>query len=283
MVNGVNYHYLDQGQGSPLVLLHGFTGSSASWEEFNNLITGHCRTIAIDLPGHGRTISPNQPQRYSIQAVSNDIVALLDTLKIGYSDLLGYSMGGRLALYLALDKPTQFRSLILESASPGLDSIDLRHKRVQKDGLLANRIEANGVPAFVERWQRLPLFESQNNLARERQEGQRRQRLNNTAVGLANSLRGMGTGQQPSLWSELLSLLVPTLLIAGSLDLKYSDINRQMAQIMPDSKLKIISGAGHNVHLEMPEQFAKTVLAFLDSQQQLAQTKKEHEQERYQR
>ncbi len=280
-VNGINYYFEERGQGTPLLMLHGFTGSSVGWRELGEMLAGHCRIIAIDLPGHGHSSSPNNPQRYAMEDVASDIITLLQTIEIQHSDLLGYSMGGRLALYLAINKPDFFGSLILESASPGLDSQILRQNRINQDNLLADFIETEGIPAFITQWQQLPLFESQQKLPRARQEEQRQQRLKNSPVGLANSLRGMGTGCQPSLWQQLATLRLPTLLLSGAFDPKYVAIGRRMAQIITDSELKIMPNAGHNIHLETPDQFASTILAFLISRNQLAHAKEEHKEERY--
>ncbi len=276
-INGINYYYEDQGSGPVLVLLHGFSGSSASWEEFCSMIADRYRTIAVDLPGHGRSDIPDQPQRYSMQAVANDIMTLFASIAIERPYLLGYSMGGRLALFFAINNPGLCRSLILESASPGIDSADLRQKRIQEDELLANKIEADGIPSFVDQWQQLPIFESQKDLPRAKQKWQKQQRLNSSASGLANSLRGMGTGRQPSLWPKLSALRLPVLLLSGALDQKYIEINKQMVSKILDSELKIMPRAGHNIHLEFPDYFEKTVVTFLKSRDQLTYTKEENE------
>jgi 2-succinyl-6-hydroxy-2,4-cyclohexadiene-1-carboxylate synthase len=278
MINGTKYNYLDQGRGQApaLVLLHGFTGSSASWAEITEMIGGRRRTIAIDLPGHGRTESSNQIHHYRMESVAGDIIKLLHTLNVGEMDLLGYSMGGRLALYMAIHNPTCFKSLILECASPGLDSLNARQERVDNDEKLAKFIEAEGVAAFIEHWQKLPLFASQNNLDSKKLAQQHRRRLNNSAVGLANSLRGMSTGCQPSLWPELAGFRVPTLLMAGALDEKFVAISKQMVGKITDSRIEIFPGAGHNIHFEQPGEFLKAVQKFLNQRHQLAQTEKEH-------
>lgn len=266
-VNGLSYYYDEKGQGSPLVLLHGFMGSSADWTALSGKVAGDFRTLAIDLPGHGRSASPVLSQRYSMDAAARDIVTLLEKLEIKQINLLGYSMGGRLALYLAVNWPSLVHKLILESASPGLDHADLRQKRIEQDEFLAQRIESKGIPAFVENWQQLPLFASQDEMSMERQERQKQQRLKNNAVGLANSLRGMGTGRQPSLWSSLPTLQVQTLLLVGALDQKFAIINRQMANNLPNAALHIVPDLGHNIHLENPDRFVEIVLAFLNLRQ----------------
>jgi 2-succinyl-6-hydroxy-2,4-cyclohexadiene-1-carboxylate synthase len=193
-------------------------------------------------------------------------------------------MGGRLALDIAVHHPTAVRALILESASPGLVDVAERRERRLQDEELAGRIEAEGVERFVNTWEQLPLFASQRHLPADVQAGIRRQRLNNSAAGLARSLRGMGAGVQPSLWAELATIDRPALLIAGALDPKFVTINRQMAVALPEGRLNIIENAGHAVHLEQPARFAEVVEAFLSSVsssgQNLAETKQSDEDQR---
>lgn len=286
-VNGVRYYVDDVGQGPPLVLLHGFTGSSQSWGTAGQLLGAHRRLLAIDLPGHGRTESPADPTRYAMDAVAADVIALLDKLGVQIADLLGYSMGGRLALYLALRYPDRWRSLILESASPGLATAAERAERAAADNSLADWIEAHGIAAFVERWEALPLFHSHLTLPSDIRAAQRERRLANNPVGLANSLRGMGTGQQPSLWAELDQLRLPVLLLAGALDEKFTVISRQMAERIPGARLDNLPDAGHTLHLEQPEAMTAAVLGSLRDHDQRAeqfpQTKQDHKGQRGQR
>lgn len=251
-----------QGQ-TPFVLLHGFTGSAASWSDLRTpLVALGLRVIAIDMLGHGQSDAPSDPTRYSIEHCRADIIALLQTLGIGPGEaiLLGYSMGGRIALYTALSG--FFRALILESASPGIAEADERKRRRLADGALADRIEREGVAAFVTSWEQLPLFASQQVLPAAQREALHQQRLNNHAPGLANSLRGVGTGRQPDLYEQLHTLAIPTLVIAGELDQKYCTIARAMAQKLPRSQLAIVLGAGHTVHLEQQDKFIELIANF---------------------
>ena len=263
-VNGLDYFYQVHGSGPPLLLLHGFTGSSANWLDILNPFSDRFQVVLIDLPGHGRTTSPSASERYTMENVSRDLIAISNALHLSAVNLLGYSLGGRLALYMAAKNPAFAKSLIIESASPGLETTAQRQMRIESDNRLAAQIEVTGVPAFVERWQRLPLFATQLGLPAKRLGSLRQQRLNNSASGLANSLRGMGTGRQPSLWPELKSIHLPVLILAGELDGKYVRIAQQMAAAMPQADLKIIGDSGHNIHLEKMQLFASTVLDFLE-------------------
>lgn len=262
LVNGVNYHVEQSGEGMPLVLLHGFTGSLVNWLPHIPIFSKHSRVITVDLLGHGRTDSPSDSLRYTMGNAAQDLVAIFDRLSLPPVRLLGYSMGGRLALYLAVHYPSVIESLILESASPGLETLEQRLERQRIDECLASRIEQDGIVSFVDEWEKLPLFASQARLPQSVLDLQRTHRLQNNPVGLANSLRGMGTGVQPSLWERLPEVGRPVLLIAGELDSKFVSIAKRMSQQIPDSRLALIPGTGHTTHLEQPELFDQRVQEF---------------------
>jgi len=264
-VNGVSYRIRDVGRGPALVLLHGFTGSLHTWDPFVPEWAQAWRVIAVDLLGHGGTDAPDDPERYRMERCVADLVALLDTLGVRRAHVLGYSMGGRVALHLAAAAPERVAALALESASPGIADAGERAARVKADEELADAIERDGVAAFVRRWERLPLFAGQRRLPESTRAALREQRLSNRALGLANSLRGMGAGAQPPLHHRLPELAMPSLLMAGEEDEKYVRIVRDMAAVMPKARAVIVPGAGHTVHLERPESFRALVLEFLRS------------------
>jgi 2-succinyl-6-hydroxy-2,4-cyclohexadiene-1-carboxylate synthase len=252
------------GAGAPtLVMLHGFTGSATGWGGLLDSLADYgLRVVALDLPGHGRSDAPADPRRYAIERCQQDILAVLQKLGVsrGQAILLGYSMGGRIALYTAFSG--FFRALILESASPGLADPAEREQRRRRDEALAASIEREGVAAFIARWEQLPLFSSQARLPQACREELHRQRLRNSAVGLAQSLRGVGTGTQPSLHARLPGLRLPTLLLAGELDAKFTVLARDMALALPQAQLQVVPAAGHTIHLERPRLFLSLVGAF---------------------
>ncbi|NNJ11840.1 2-succinyl-6-hydroxy-2,4-cyclohexadiene-1-carboxylate synthase [Chloroflexales bacterium ZM16-3] len=246
---------------NPILLLHGFTGSAEEWAELAPALAGQRRVVAVDLPGHGRStaqcLTPSMPQ------CSADLLALMDELGHTQFDLLGYSLGGRVALHLAAAAPERVRALILESASPGLADPAERAARAAADDALADRIVAEGLEWFVDYWQGIPLFASQAAMPAEARAALRARRLRNSPAGLACSLRGMGTGRQQPLWDQLSELDMPTLLITGALDAKFVAINQQMNNIMSSSHHTSLLGAGHAAHLERPQAFAELVVGFL--------------------
>ena len=262
-IHGIDFHVVDHGNGPPLVLLHGFTGSSASWSWVGNDLAWDHRVIAIDLIGHGASSAPRDPSRYSFEHALDDLAEVIYQFGLDRAAWLGYSMGGRLALGLALRHPNRVSAVILESATPGIPNEGERLQRGAADEELARRIEEIGVEAFVVEWERLPMWESQRALPIEVLQHQRDLRLRNSDIGLANSLRGMGQGAQPSYWDRLGEIQAPVLLIAGSLDRKYAGLAGQMGIKIPDVTLSVVPDAGHAVHFERPRQFAASIRDFL--------------------
>lgn len=262
LINGVNYHVETQGNGPRLMMLHGFTGSSANWSEIVGQLSSNYTLITPNILGHGETDSPDHSERYRMEQVAEDIVKIMGNDPL---HLLGYSMGGRLALYIAIHYPQLVKSLILESSSPGLQTEEERATRRQSDDALAQRILDGGIKNFVNFWESISLFDSQNNLPDAIKARLRTQRLTNNPIGLANSLRGMGTGSQPSLWDSIASLQMPILLLAGELDTKFTQISYQMHALIPQSIVQIIPSAGHTIHNEQPETYAHVISDFLNS------------------
>ena len=248
----------------PLVLLHGFTGSSRSWEaHLEPLAQARGAALAVDLVGHGRSDAPADPARYTFPAVVADLLGLLDRLGVGRVDLAGYSMGGRVALHLALAAPWRVRALVLESASPGIEDPDERARRRAHDEALAGLLEREGIEAFVRLWESQPLFATQARLPPAVREALRAERLAQRPHGLAGALRGLGAGVQAPLWGALPGLRLPVLVVAGAEDPRYRAIARRMGEALPDARAVVVEGAGHNVHLERPEAFRRAVVAFL--------------------
>lgn len=244
------------------VLLHGFTGSSAAWTDriVDGLASRSGALVPVDLPGHGRHAGETDPERFTLDAVFREIDAAAGGEPL---DLVGYSMGGRLALAYAVRRPGKVRRLVLESASPGLRTSEERARRREDDEVLARRMEAEPVEAFVDRWQALDLFESQQALPARVRARHRSLRLANEPAGLAASLRGLGTGSLPSFWEDLPALETPTLVLVGALDRKFVEIGRRMAAALPRAELTEVPEAGHTVHLECSGAWLEAVMGFL--------------------
>lgn len=263
LVNGIHFHIEECGSGFPLVLLHGFTGDSTTWTPFCEEWGSHSKLMIPDIIGHGKSESPDSPNRYTIEAAAHDLNTLLDQFTIEKIDLLGYSMGGRLALTFAILFPERVRKLILESSSPGLLTEEERSKRRMKDAELAHFITEKGIEKFVDYWERIPLFTSMKRLPLAIKEKVRNQRLNNSAIGLANSLLGMGTGSQPSWWNQLKGLECEVLLLTGKEDQKFCRIAEKMVQSLKRGIWVTVENTGHAIHMEDGKKFGTIVSDFL--------------------
>lgn len=245
-----------------MLVVHGFTGSAASWPAslVDGLASRDYLPVLVDLPGHGGNAGDTDPACFTLEATLD----LLDRAQgPDPAPLVGYSMGGRVALAYALSRPRRVTRLVLESASPGLASAEERAARRASDEALALRLESRGIEAFVDEWEALPLFESQRALPDEVRSAQRARRLRNDPGSLAASLRGVGTGTLPSYWDVLSELSVPTLLLTGALDRKFTTIAGRMAERIPDARHIVVAGAGHAVHLERSAVWLSSVRSFL--------------------
>jgi len=256
-------HVRVQGTGEPLLLLHGFTGSIEAWgEEVVRGLAQAYRVVAVDLLGHGASDTSSDPERYRMEEILRDLGQVLDALGIEDARWLGYSMGGRIAVAAAALKPARVSSMVLESASPGLAGENERRARRRADEALAEGILRGGMEAFVDHWMGLPLFATQGKLPPAIREANRERRLKNDPHALAACLRGLGIGAQPSFWDALPDIRIPTLLLAGEEDQKFSGLARSMADLLPSAELRLIPKSGHSIHLENPFAWLAAVRTF---------------------
>ena len=262
-VNGIRLNVEVAGSGPPVLALHGFTGDLSTWESLVEEAQREFTIVRVDLPGHGASDSPDDPERYRMEQVADDLVAVLDRLGIQRACWLGYSMGGRTALFTVTRFPERCAALVLESASPGIGDPQGRSERQEQDQRLARFIEERGIEAFVDHWERQPLFATHSRLPEETRRALREQRLSNDPHGLANSLRGAGAGAQPPVDEHLPRLIMPVLCIVGEEEAKFRPIGEEMCQHLPNSRLAVMKGVGHTPHLERPQQFNGVVLSFL--------------------
>jgi len=252
------------GAGPPVLLLHGFTGSTRTLDGVAaGLRAAGFATIAADLLGHGRSDAPRDPARYALARCASDLGRVLDAAGAPRAAVLGYSMGGRIALGLAALRPARVRALVAIGASAGLADPAERAARRAADEALADAIERDGVAAFVERWMALPLFASQARLGAAALAAARAQRLACRAEGLAASLRGIGAGAQPPLHGALAAIRAPALFVAGAEDAKFRAIAEDLARHAPRARFASIPDAGHAAHLENPAGFLDAACAFL--------------------
>ena len=259
------YYRTDGDAGNPaLLFLHGFMGSSADWGDIVPVFSPRRYCISIDLPGHGQTKVESEDD-FRMGPCADSIVRIMDKLSIERTDLVGYSMGGRLALYLAIHHPDRFGCVIIESASPGLKTEAERLERVESDNKLAEKIKNTPMDRFLDDWYSQPLFSTIDKSSPEFA-GLVKRRLANDPDGLALSLKGMGTGAQPSLWPHLDKITARLLLIVGEHDSKFMSIASEMSGLCPSAEVAIIPGAGHNVHFENEQEYLNQVRLFLEIQ-----------------
>jgi 2-succinyl-6-hydroxy-2,4-cyclohexadiene-1-carboxylate synthase len=232
-----------------IVCLHGFTHTGASWDPVVAALGERYRALAPDIRGHG-TSSALEP--VTLGAVLHDLASLAPE----HFTLVGYSMGGRIALHFALDAGARAERLVLIGASPGLGDPDVRRARRAADEKLAGEIERSSIEGFAERWAQTPVLAGQQP---EVLAGVHADRLRNHPLGLARALRGLGTGALSPLWDRLGAVGMPVALVVGERDEKFGAIAAQMASALPDAEVIVVPGAGHAVHLEAPEAVAEVI------------------------
>ena len=247
------------GSGEPVIVLHGFTGSVEAMAPLSDRLDGW-RRIAVDLVGHGRSPSPDDLAPYSVEAMADAVDLLVAAVPDGPCHVIGYSMGGRVALALASAHPEACRSLTLISATAGIADASERALRRRADQALADRLDEHGLVRFVDDWLTQPMWDTlRASLSAEAWQSSIEQRLRSDPTGLANSLRAAGTGSMTQLWDRLDALDVPTLVICGELDTKFVEIGHQMNNLLPRSGLIVLAGAGHAAHLEAPDACATAI------------------------
>jgi 2-succinyl-6-hydroxy-2,4-cyclohexadiene-1-carboxylate synthase len=246
----VALHSERDGSGPRIVLLHGFGQTCRCWGPLAPALARAHEVVRVDAPGHGG---------------SGDVAADLPTTGRlvaevgGPAVYLGYSMGARMALHVAREVPGVVRSLVLVGGTPGIEDEAARAERRAADLAQAQRIRAEGVDAFVERWLAMPMFAGLPPGARFEDERRR-----NTAEGLATSLELAGTGSQAPLWDALPDIEAPVLVVAGEDDHRYAAIaERTAGAIGPNARAALVPGAGHSAHLEQPERAVDLVLGWL--------------------
>ncbi len=243
------------GPNPTVALLHGFTQNTDCWGPFaDELAEGH-PLIALDAPGHGRSTHDDA----DLWRTADLVAATLATSAPDPPVVIGYSMGGRTALHLALAHPSSVVGLVLIGATAGIDDDSDRETRRIADQNLATRIETEPLPEFIDAWLDSPLF-----AGLDRRAACREARLANRPAGLAASLRHCGTGAQEPLWERLVEIEVPVLLITGRDDTKFRALAERMAGAMTATSVRttVIDGT-HAVHLEQPTATATAISAWL--------------------
>ena len=257
-----NYVFVGDRNQPVILFLHGFMGSIEDFREVADLLKENFCSLLIDLPGHGKT-EVKCDLDYQMPKVAIAIIKLLEQLAIKQCFLVGYSMGGRLALYLAVFFPQYFYRVVLESASPGLENQLNRQNRIKQDLKIASDLKSQDLNLFLKQWYSNSLFCSfvrhpnyQQAIAN---------KLNNDPHKLAKSLINMGLGAQPSLWQYLELIQLPTLLIVGELDPKFIANNQRISWLSAQFQIEIVKNTDHNVHFERSIKYVSLLSNFLQS------------------
>jgi 2-succinyl-6-hydroxy-2,4-cyclohexadiene-1-carboxylate synthase len=257
----VPLHVDVRGAGPPLVVLHGFTQTARLWGRFGDRLAESYTLLAVDLPGHGDSGSVRADLPATAALVAEAVRAEVGDQPCA---LLGYSLGARVGLHVALGDELPLRGVVFIGVTAGMEDPDERARRRQSDDALADGLEASGdVHAFIDSWLRGPLFER---LAIG-DAAQRSERLRNTAAGLASSLRLCGTGTQIPLWDRLATMGTPVLALAGADDTRFASHALRVARLVPHGVASLVPGGGHAVHLAQPEQTGRIVRHWLEAVQ----------------
>ncbi len=264
-VRGIKYHFEihQEEKALPyLILLHGFMGSGKYFDFLIPNLKQFCNPITIDLLGHGETEGAELHYRFSTKEQIADLKKLITEQLPNPAFLLGYSMGGRMALQLALHNMGLFAGLILESTTFGIENKQEREVRQVLDASRADDIMMD-FDGFVKKWSDLPIFNSDVVSHEQLRHISSIQKAQNP-LWISNSLLGFGTGTMPSVKERLCDLKIPVQLIVGSKDLKYVHIMNAMHAELVNNDLEIVKNAGHRVHLDQPELYIETIKYFID-------------------
>jgi 2-succinyl-6-hydroxy-2,4-cyclohexadiene-1-carboxylate synthase len=246
-----------------VLFLHGFTGCAEDWLPVFEQMPDKYNYIAMDIVGHGKSDAPGSQLSYNVESIISQIKFVKDHLTAKKIFLLGYSMGGRIALSYASAYPEDLKGLILESASAGIKNDAERQKRYEEDLKLAEFIETHTLEEFIEVWSDQELFNTQRRFSNDKLKKIKKKKASGSKIGYANSLKGFSTGIMPPVHDKLKKIPLKVLLITGDLDSKFTGINARLAKRFFKAKHKIVRNSGHNTHLEETKRFIEIVLNYL--------------------
>ena len=261
-----NFYQSQNNSNQLLVLLHGFISDSRTFNDDVQYFLQEANVLTIDLPGHGQDQSPIDVT-WDFPYITTQLDELLDIYKSYDITLLGYSMGGRVALYYALYGKCSLSKLIIESSSPGIKDENNRHERQQIDAARAKVLDIAGLEVFVNDWEKLPLFYTQYELDKDKKSAIREMRLSQNPHKLAKALRDYGTGQMPNLWEQIGNIQIPCFILTGELDQKFVKTGQAMNRDMKYSQIHSFSNVGHTIHVEDSTEFDTMILGFLKEEQ----------------
>lgn len=257
----IDWHLFEKGDRAKpgVIFLHGFMGASSVWKPIIDQLYADYHCVAVDLPGHGETEA--DLVNLDFEKTSSEIIKLCSRKFSNPPVICGYSMGGRIALYTALNHPDSFRGMMLESVNPGIEIGHEKKIRFLSDSDWAQKLSRSTMRQFLVEWYAQPLFSylPDDLIARIIEK-----KSSGNPANLAKTMLIYSQGSQPSLWRKLAGWKTPALVIAGELDEKYCQIAKRIGETLPDWELCVVPEAGHIVHLEKPNRFISALKSWLD-------------------
>tara|TARA_B110000438_G_scaffold27768_1_gene26704 strand:+ start:8616 stop:9410 length:795 start_codon:yes stop_codon:yes gene_type:complete len=255
-------YYKTEGSGIPLILIHGFTGSHESFDIVSNYLKQYFKIIKLDMIGHGFSMDYSE-QNYSFSKSIKYIENIINELNLKKVNIVGYSLGGRLAMQYAINNYNEINKLILCSSSFGIEKKSERISRIKSDKKIIDLLMNNKITKFVNYWEGISLWDSEKKLSVETKQKNRNIRLNQNNEGLLMSLRYQGQGVQEFLGKYLKNIKSKTLIMYGEKDFKYKEISKIMSEIIENSELDVVSNSGHNIILENPIYVSQKIKNFI--------------------
>jgi pimeloyl-ACP methyl ester carboxylesterase len=243
--NGVKIYYEVHGSGPPLLLTHGYSATSAMWQDQIEALSKHHTLILWDMRGHGRSDYPDEPSAYSEERTVADMAALLDEVGAASAIVGGLSLGGYMSLAFYRAHPERVRALLIIDTGPGFKKDDARDAWNRRAHDTGDRYEREGLSVL-------------QSFSRERSDANHRD-----ASGLAHAARGMLTQRDARVIESLPAIKVPSLVVVGADDTPFLAASDYMAAKIPGAKKAVIAAAGHAVNIDQPQAFLEAVLPFL--------------------
>lgn len=264
MKSALSYIVKGKSANTPLVFLHGSFGCGEDWLDMAANFSEHFYCVLPDLPGHGAHPRQDIRTKLTLADIKTAVASLIGELNLKPAIVVGYGLGARVALLLALSSPQLVRGLVVENGHPGIEDLQERAARLAFDQRAAERIRRDGLASFFDYWYDLPVFQAFKSKPEELRRLKHERIKSCNQEWTAKVLEELTPGKQEPLWELLKTLRVPALFIAGAEDTKYSALMSRAAELSPHGRFFEVNGAGHNLHLEQPETFRAEFLSFFN-------------------
>lgn len=261
MEDHIHSWYQDK-PGIPIICLHGFTGSGSDYSIVADHLKQRRPLIAPNFPDYRSKPSADEITWDSTLSILDSLIE--ETVEGRPCVLVGYSMGGRIALQYAMHNHSRLKGLVLIGATPGIEDAALTAERLKQDNDLADKLTDQTLDDFLTYWLNQPILKSQEAIAEPYRNRMLEERHKLSLESLSKFLQTLGTGTMPSVWHRLKQLAIPTLLVTGEQDLKFTGIAQRMVSQIPGSEHAIIKDSGHSACFEQPSAFTEQLEAFVE-------------------